>query len=374
MDSPDAGLPWPAFILDLALLLKGWLTQCLQGTFARGLELYWMRTSLMRPKDWLNTLSRRDLKISHVARKITSEVMGEGLYPRPHAFRHMWGEAVYRRFDGDAGWLIRSQSSNIAKTMWLAYIRNKDNRGIADSAQQQVINSWSSTISPRERVIRCHAQNLRRLMRAMDVKTPESRLRCLISLQTLRLSIKANPWGYCLLKRRTRHMAKCAKEFGEPNRVNAAPWAVFGLFRQPDAGEQCQWEHLHIALHVAALNNPKVPGIFKRQSFDLVKKVTKNVRAARCSHPALAEIEEALNNFKKEQEAAWNISRTKLLGQSWKAGRKRRRLNQRHQIGCLKKNASLKPGSSFWPWKGKKRNTSASMTRWTTTGTNPTIK
>ena len=49
-------------------------------------------------------------------------------YPTPHAFRHMWAEAVYRRFDGDIGWMIRSQFKHITRYMWGDYIRDKENR------------------------------------------------------------------------------------------------------------------------------------------------------------------------------------------------------------------------------------------------------
>lgn len=299
-------LPLTRFHFRSRAASQGWLTQYLQGTLREDWQALLDENLSDETKDWLNTLSEEDLKDIHVARKITSEVMGEALYPRPHAFRHMWAEAVYRRFDGDAGWLIRSQFKHIAKTMWLAYIRNKDNRGIADSAQQQVINSlvFNYLAKRGEGYSGAMHKTLRRLMRATDVKTPEEQVALSDQLANVEIeSIKANPWGYCLLKRRTRHMAKCA-EFGEPNRVNAAPELCLGCSHNLMQENNVEWSIFHIAPHVAALNNPKVPGIFKRQSFDLVKKVAKNVRQLDASHPALAEIEEALNNFKKEQEAA----------------------------------------------------------------------
>ncbi|WP_197485683.1 hypothetical protein, partial [Oleiphilus sp. HI0061] len=92
-------------------------------------------------KEWLLSLSDSECRTGLVAKLLMQEIMEDTIYPSPHSFRHMWAEAVYRRFDGDAGWMIRSQFKHIAKRMWLAYIRNKDNRSIHRQVKQQVISS-----------------------------------------------------------------------------------------------------------------------------------------------------------------------------------------------------------------------------------------
>lgn len=76
-----------------------------------------------------------------IGRVLSAEILADALYPSPHAFRHMWAESVYRRFDGDAGWMIRSQFKHISQTMWLAYIRDKDNRFEHQRVKLVVIHS-----------------------------------------------------------------------------------------------------------------------------------------------------------------------------------------------------------------------------------------
>lgn len=105
---------------------KDWVTQYRNGTLRPDWRAL-LNTHLSdETRDWLFSLSEVECRSGETSKTIHSEVLGEALYPSPHAFRHMWAEAIYRRFDGDAGWMIRSQFKHISRTMWLAYIRDKD--------------------------------------------------------------------------------------------------------------------------------------------------------------------------------------------------------------------------------------------------------
>ncbi|MFP3339577.1 hypothetical protein R0J91_16485, partial [Micrococcus sp. SIMBA_131] len=49
-------------------------------------------------KTWLSSLSDKECKSNAVVgRVLMNELLAEALYPSPHAFRHMWAEAIYRR-------------------------------------------------------------------------------------------------------------------------------------------------------------------------------------------------------------------------------------------------------------------------------------
>lgn len=66
-------------------------------------------------KDWITSLTDDECRSPVVAKTVMNELLTDTLYPSPHAFRHMWAEAIYRRFDGDAGWMIRSQFKHISR-------------------------------------------------------------------------------------------------------------------------------------------------------------------------------------------------------------------------------------------------------------------
>ncbi|MCK5864020.1 MAG: hypothetical protein KAG87_02620, partial [Marinobacter adhaerens] len=94
---------------------KDWLFRYREGTLQpKWAEILDERLS-SETKDWIYSLPSAELTGLGVGRAVTNQLVEETLYPSPHAFRHMWAEAVYRRFDGDAGWMIRSQFKHISQ-------------------------------------------------------------------------------------------------------------------------------------------------------------------------------------------------------------------------------------------------------------------
>ena len=251
-------------------------------------------------KEWINSLSKDALKSNRVPRTVMNNLIEGTLYPSPHAFRHMWAESVYRRFDGDAGWMIRSQFKHISRAMWLAYIRDKDNRFGHERAKAQVISSLVHNYLRHQGEGYAGQLNtwLRRLFKKTAVLSPVEQVKLADHLATVEIeNIKSNPWGYCLLKRRTRSKAKCA-EMGEPMRHNASPDLCLGCIHNLMQTENVEWALFHAASHVDALKNPVVPAIFKASSYDLVKNVTRHVRSLNPEHDALAELEEVLDDYR----------------------------------------------------------------------------
>ncbi|WP_210398130.1 hypothetical protein [Motiliproteus sediminis] len=256
-------------------------------------------------KDWIQSLSEEELKSHTVAKVVIADFIEGTLYPSPHAFRHMWAEAVYRRFDGDAGWMIRSQFKHITRAMWLSYIRDKDNRFGHERAKAQVISSLVHNYLRHKGegyAGQLHTW-LRRLLNQTSVLTPEEQEQLAERLATLEIeNIKANPWGYCLLKRRTLSKARCA-EMGEPMRHNASPDLCLGCTHNLMQTENVDWALFHVAPHVDAMKNPIVPAVFKESSYKLVKNVTRHVRTLNPQHEALKELEEVLGTYKASRAA-----------------------------------------------------------------------
>lgn len=256
-------------------------------------------------KDWIQSLPQDELRSMQVSKTVMSELIEGTLYPSPHAFRHMWAEAVYRRFDGDAGWMIRSQFKHISKAMWLDYIRNKDNRFGHERVKKQVISSLVHNYLRHQGegyAGQLHTW-LRRLFNKTSVLAPQEQEQLAERLATIEIeNIKANPWGYCLLKRRTRSKAKCAED-GEPMRHNASPDLCLGCVHNLMQTENVDWALFHVSSHVEALQNPVVPAIFKASSYELVKNVTRHVKTLNPQHEALPELQDALEHYKASETA-----------------------------------------------------------------------
>lgn len=251
-------------------------------------------------QDWLASLSETQCGLKHTSTALRNELLQDTLYPSPHAFRHMWAEAVYRRFDGDAGWMIRSQFKHISRSMWLAYIRDKDNRGGHQQVKIQVVSSLLQNYIKNngEGYAGQMHKMLRRLLRKTQIQSPEQQLELAEKLATMEIeNIRADPWGFCLLMRRSKHRARCAEQ-GEPMRHNASPELCLGCVHHLMQSTNVEWMLFQIASQVELLRNPIVPNIFKQASFDLVKKVTRHIYTLDSEHEALSELETVLNEYK----------------------------------------------------------------------------
>lgn len=289
------------FLESSARKKKNWLSKYLEGT----LDAEWSNIIDSHLSEetalWLRSIPEDTLTSPTVAKTIMNEILADALYPTPHAFRHMWAEAVYRRFDGNAGWMIRSQFKHISKTMWLAYIRDKDNRRSNQKVKEQVISSLVHNHLKKKGKGYCGQINvwLRRLYRQTKVMTEQEQIRLADYLATFEIEdIKANPWGYCLLKRRTKQKAKCSEQ-GRPQRHNAAPELCLGCTHNLMQNENIEWVLFHIYKDVAALKNPLVPEVFKMTSFKVVKNASLHIRSLDPTHEALEELQEAINEYKR---------------------------------------------------------------------------
>ncbi|AIY66107.1 hypothetical protein [Pseudoalteromonas piratica] len=228
--------------------------------------------------------------IATLTKQLSSELVSDCIYPTPHALRHMWAEAVYRRFDGDVGWMIRSQFKHISPSMWLAYIADKANGPINDKAKVDVINSVVKSFI--EKKGQGYAGKLSSYLRRafkktkiVNLKSFEVELNQFIESEFV--SIKANPWGFCLLKRRNQAKAKCA-ENGIPRREKAAPKYCLGCSNNLTQHTNIDYIYFTIMKDVALLNDcESIPKAFLKESFDLVYNAFKHIRSLDPMHKVL---------------------------------------------------------------------------------------
>ncbi len=228
---------------------------------------------------------------------VVNEVIEGCLYPTPHAFRHIWAEAVYRRFDGDVGWMIRSQFKHVSQSMWLAYIRNKDNRRQHDTVKRRVINSLLSNYMKKKG--RGFAGKLNTLLRRTFAKTQVvateqiDGLAAQFAEQEVQ-DIKSNPWGFCILLKRNQHRAKCAVG-GTPQRQNACAGLCLGCVNNLSQEGNVQGILLGIANDIKLLEKPGVPAAWREPALATVKNALKHLKTLAVDQRIIEALQSTLN-------------------------------------------------------------------------------
>ncbi len=233
---------------------------------------------------------------SSYTREVINEIIDDCLYPTPHAFRHMWAEAVYRRFDGDAGWMIRSQFKHISQTMWLAYIRNKDNRRQHDRVKRRVISSLLS--NHLRKTGKGFAGRLDILLRRVFAKThitsSEQIDNVVVQFAEKEVQdIKANPWGFCILLKRNQHRAKCAIG-GTLERQNACPGLCLGCVNNLTQEGNIQGILLGIANDVKLLQTPGVPTSWREPAIVTIRNALKHLKRLKAAPNVIESLQDAL--------------------------------------------------------------------------------
>lgn len=147
---------------------------------------------------------------------ISSEILEGVRYPSAHAFRHIWAEAVLTRYQGDVGAVIRHQFCHLDGSFFMAYLREKDARGLMASAKQRYLNSVvERLIIESEQRDEKHLGGLARFVQKAthltQVKT-ESQIRALREVIAGRIiDIQPSRFATCIPRDGGESRAKCAK-------------------------------------------------------------------------------------------------------------------------------------------------------------------
>lgn len=219
-------------------------------------------------------------------RFVRGEFLGDAVYATPHAFRHIFAEAVLRRYRGDVGRFIRAHFKHLDERFFMAYLRDKEYRVIQQIATRNVINS----------VMRLHMDSIedeyreyaggvdRFLSKAIGIThvySDEERKEKLAQAAVKRvLAIKSNPWSSCLLRDGTQENAKCSVN-GEPQRQNAQPRLCLGCLNADIAEGNYIGIVVYIKQDVAACRNPELPWFIKEPHYHTVTLALKRVEELR---------------------------------------------------------------------------------------------
>ena len=247
-------------------------------------------------KEAIRTLKSKNDATPSFASQVTNELLENCLYPTPHAIRHMWAEAVYRRFDGDVGWMIRSNFKHINQSMWLAYIQNKDNLKQHNRVKRNVVSSLLANYVRKKGV--GYTGAIDKLFRRLFLNTRTTSIEQLnYAIEAYSMieieDIKTNPWGFCILRKRVQANAKCA-ELGVPQRHNASPALCLGCTNNLSQNGNVEGILLGVGNDINVVANSKVPSSFRRASFQTVKIAYKQLKKLNIDPLYLIELEDTL--------------------------------------------------------------------------------
>lgn len=284
-----------------------WLWQFSQGSLRPDWDS--MIRSRLGPDilDWIGSLDEDQLKSRVNSRCISSEIVSDCLYPTPHALRHMWVEAVLRRFDGDVGWMVRSVFKHVTPGMWLRYARNKDNWSAIEFSQRRVVSSLvhNRLLTKDKGYAGQMHVFMRRLELKTEVKTPEQLAELSDRIASEVIAITASPWGWCLLKQRTQESARCA-EFGVPARHNASPELCLSCAHNFMQSTNIEWALQNAGTHLEVLKHPDVPRALADRSFNVIRLIAHQVRVFDPAHEALEELNQAMLDYTEPEKLAWS--------------------------------------------------------------------
>jgi hypothetical protein len=215
-------------------------------------------------------------------RSVRSEFLGKAAYPTPHAFRHIFAEAVLRRYRGDVGKFIRAHFKHLDSRFFMAYLRDKEFRVIQQIATRNVINAVVRThIDAIEDKHRDYAGGFDRfLSKAVNIThvigLNEMKEELANATSKRVLAMKSNPWATCFLRDGTQQTAKCSIN-GEPQRQNASPKLCLGCINADITEGNFNGIVIYIQQDIDACRNPELPWFIKEPCYHTVLLALKRI-------------------------------------------------------------------------------------------------
>tara|TARA_R110001606_G_scaffold399190_2_gene581433 strand:+ start:1888 stop:4644 length:2757 start_codon:yes stop_codon:yes gene_type:complete len=238
-------------------------------------------------KETMDKLKSGDYELTKVGvQYIRTEMLSDAVYPTPHALRHVWAEAVLRRYRGDVGKFIRANFKHLDGRFFMAYLRNKEMQAISQVATRSVISSvvrqqLESVNDEHRDYAGGFDRYLSKVVNITHIRSQDEyeKLTSKISDQRV-VSMKSNPWADCFLRAGSENIAKCSKN-GVPQRQNAEPKLCLGCVN----GNIAEGNFIGIVVYtkqdVEACRNPRLPYFIKEQHIEVVNMALKRVRELR---------------------------------------------------------------------------------------------
>lgn len=231
----------------------------------------------------------------HLSNAFISSITDGCIYPTAHGFRHMWAEAVYRRFDGDVGWIIRSHFKHISQAMWLAYVKDKNNFRISERTKRDIASSLVYAFLSRNdhRSVQGFHSHLERLIESTKVSSIDNLSQVDKIVKAEFSDLKSTPWGYCLVFKGGKRNAKCQSN-GELQRQNAQPNLCLRCENNIVSGGHIEGILLATSNDVRVVQNSNIPAAYRATSSQTLKAAVLKLESVGANSEETYEIKNAL--------------------------------------------------------------------------------
>lgn len=262
------------------------------------------------PVEMLEKISSPDIELtSKNVSTVKSALLKDVKYPSPHAFRHIWAEAILMRYRGPVGSFIRANFQHMDERFFMAYLRDKDMKMIYENAERSFI-SWVSqqyadlgkeafgeTISQLPRFIELSTKKTfvlpQKEYQKKIIETVEERIE----------SVKANPWGTCIRRSGTDYRAACSKS-GVPHTHEASPTLCLGCTNVDITKENLLGIMVYTRQEVEACLSPNLPIQLKAPHIDTVKRALSAVVKLKTRSKNPTKYDKAIADFESALAAA----------------------------------------------------------------------
>lgn len=232
----------------------------------------------------LEKLKSDDYLIDHTnIIALKNEFLNDIPYPSPHAFRHIWAEAVLMRYRGDVGRFIRSNFKHMDERFFMAYLRNKDMKLITQTAERAVISLIVQYyMETEEEKFDGYVSKLPRLLDLAVEKTKvlsheEYMIKLKETVSDRIISIKVHAWGTCIRRVGTGSRAICSVD-GVAQTHNAKPEFCFICTNIDITGGNLKGIMVYTKQNVNACLNTSLPKFLKTPHVSIVKDTLSVVR------------------------------------------------------------------------------------------------
>lgn len=216
---------------------------------------------------------------------IRGEFLQDSPLPTPHALRHIWAEAVLRRYRGDVGKFIRANFKHLDDSFFMAYLRDKETRSVYEISQRNVIND---TVRQHLLAQKDDQRNytggfdsyLSKVVKITNIVSNEDYIKMSQKISDRVISIKSNPWVTCVLRNGTESTAKCSKN-GTPQRRNASPKLCMGCINADITEGNYVGIVVYTSVDVAVCRNPELPAFIKIQHVPVLKSAISQIKKLR---------------------------------------------------------------------------------------------
>lgn len=215
------------------------------------------------------------LSLKSVAKMVTKDCV----YPTPHAFRHIWAEAVLLRYRGDVGAFIRANFKHIDERFFAAYLKDKELKLIHNHAERTVINLVvRSHLMDAQSGSIMHAGKFNRYITKACSKTnvfsDEDLEKLNNAIATTIVSVKSNPFITCVPRVGTMRIAKCS-EHGELRRHLASPSICLGCVNSDFTPDNVDGLLSFIKYDVEVCVNEHLPAEYKEPHVQTLRNAVK---------------------------------------------------------------------------------------------------